>query len=235
MITIIGHRGAMGYAPENTLKSFKKAMEYDIDAVELDVYACKSGELVVIHDEKVDRTTNGKGYVIDKTYDEIKTLDAGQNEKVPLLSEVLDLIDKKVKVNIELKGANIAKPVNDLIEDYVKQKEWEYDDFLISSYDHCELKKFNEINPKIEIGALVYGIPIGFAEFAEKLNATYAILAIEFINQEFVDDAHNRGMKVYVCTVNDLDDIKRMKALGIDGIISNFPDRLSRPTTTLTP
>ena len=82
MITKIGHRGAMGYEPENTLKSFKKALEFDIDAVELDVYVCKSGELVVIHDDKVDRTTNGKGYVIEKTFDELRELDAGQNEKI---------------------------------------------------------------------------------------------------------------------------------------------------------
>lgn len=226
MITKIGHRGAMGYAPENTLKSFKKALEFDIDAVELDVYVCKSGELVVIHDDKVDRTTNGTGYVIEKTFDELRELDAGQNEKIPLLSEVLDVIDKKVKINIELKGANTAKPVNDLIGDYVKNKGWKYEHFLISSFNHYELKQFNEINPNIEIGASITGIPIGFADFAEKVNAKYVNLCIEFINQEFVDDAHNRGMKVYVWTVNDLDDIDRMKALGIDGIFSNFPDRL---------
>jgi len=226
MITKIGHRGAMGYEPENTLKSFKKALEFDIDAVELDVYVCKSGELVVIHDDKVDRTTNGKGYVIEKTFDELRELDAGQNEKIPLLSEVLDVIDKKVKINIELKGANTAKPVNDLIEKYVKNKGWKYENFLISSFNHYELKQFNEINPDIEIGALITGIPIDFAEFAEKVNAKYVNLCIEFINQEFVDDAHNRGMKVFVWTVNDLDDIERMKALGIDGIFSNFPDRL---------
>jgi len=226
MITKIGHRGAMGYAPENTLKSFKKALELNVDAIELDVYVCKSGELVVIHDDKVNRTTNGEGYVIEKTLDELKTLDAGDGEKIPLLSEVLDVINKKVKINIELKGTGTANPVYELIEEYVKNKSWKYDDFIISSFNHYELKRFRELNSLIKIGALITGIPIGFAEFAEKLNAYSVNLCIEFINQEFVDDVHKRGLKVYVWTVNDSDDIERMKNLNVDGIFSNFPDRL---------
>ncbi|HIG94968.1 MAG TPA: glycerophosphodiester phosphodiesterase [Nanoarchaeota archaeon] len=222
----IGHRGAMGYAPENTLKSFKKALELNVDAVELDIYVCKSGELVVIHDDKVNRTTNGKGYVVEKTFEELSTLDAGEGEKIPKLSEVLDLIDRKVKVNIELKGVKTAKPVHELIEKYVKNKGWEYDDFLISSFNHYELKKFRKLNPKIKIGALISGIPIGFSKFAKMLNVDSVNLCFEFINQEFVDDAHNRNLKVYVWTVNDSDDIERMKTFGVDGIFSNFPDRL---------
>lgn len=222
----IGHRGALGYAPENTLKSFQKALKLNVDAVELDIYVCKTGELVVIHDDKVDRTTNGNGYVIEKTFEELRSLDAGDGEKIPTLEEVLDLIDKKVRVNIELKGVGTAKPVYELIENYVKNKDWKYDDFLISSFNHYELSEFNELNPEIEIGALLTGIPIGFAEFAEKVNASYVNPCIEFINKEFVDDIHYRGMKVFVWTVNDLDDIKRMKDLGVDGIFSNFPDRL---------
>ena len=222
----IGHRGAMGYAPENTLKSFKKALELNVDAVELDIYVCKSGELVVIHDDKVNRTTNGKGYVVEKTFEELSTLDAGEGEKIPKLSEVLDLIDRKVKVNIELKGVKTAKPVHELIEKYVKNKGWEYDDFLISSFNHYELKKFRKLNPKIKIGALISGIPIGFSKFAKMLNVDSVNLCFEFINQEFVDDAHNRNLKVYVWTVNDSDHIESMKTFGVDGIFSNFPDRL---------
>ena len=99
MVTKIGHRGAMGYAPENTLKSFKKALELNVDAIELDVYICKSGELVVIHDDKVNRTTNGKGYVAEKTFKELRALDAGEKEKIPELKEVFDLVNKKVNIN----------------------------------------------------------------------------------------------------------------------------------------
>lgn len=222
----IGHRGAMGYEPENTLLSFRKALDLGVDAIELDVYVCKTGELVVIHDDKVDRTTNGKGYVIEKTFDELRSLDAGKSEKIPTLSEVLDLENRKVKVNIELKGEGTAKPVSDLIKYYVDNKNWKFDDFVVSSFNHCELKEFSELSPDVKIGALIVGIPLGFAEFAEKLNAYSVNLCVEFINQEFVNDAHNRGMKVFVWTVNDLDEIKRIKSLGVDGIFSNFPDRL---------
>ncbi|MBT3356504.1 glycerophosphodiester phosphodiesterase [bacterium] len=226
MVTKIGHRGAMGYAPENTLKSFKKALELNVDAIELDVYICKSGELVVIHDDKVNRTTNGKGYVAEKTFKELRALDAGEKEKIPELKEVFDLVNKKVNINIELKATGTAKPVYELIELYIKEKSWKYEHFLISSYNHYELREFNRLSPNIKIGALLTGIPIGFAEFAEKINASSVNLCADFINKEFIDDAHNRGLKVYVETVNDLDDIGRMKALGVDGIFSNFPDRL---------
>ena len=216
----------MGYEPENTLLSFKKALELTVDAIELDVYVCKTGELVVIHDDKVDRTTNGKGYVMEKTFDELRNLDAGKGGKIPTLSEVLNLVGGKIKVNIELKGVGTAKPVSDLIEDYVCNNGWKYDDFMVSSFNHYELKEFKELIPCVKIGALIVGIPIGFAEFAEKINASSVNLCVEFINQEFVDDAHKRGMRVYVWTVNDADEIKRIKSLGVDGIFSNFPDRL---------
>lgn len=226
MVLRIGHRGACGYEPENTLLSFKKAVELNVDMVELDVYVCKTCELVVIHDDKVDRTTDGKGYVIEKTFNELRELDAGKGEKIPTLNEVLDLINKKLKVNIELKGVSTAKPVSVLIEDYVKNKGWKYDDFLISSFNHYELREFNRLNSDVKIGALITGIPIGFAEFAKKVNAYSVNLCIEFINPEFVNDAHERGLKVYVWTANDLDDIQRMRDLGVDGIFSNYPDRI---------
>jgi len=226
MLLKFGHRGAMGYAPENTLKSFKKAIDLNVDMIELDVYICKSGELVVIHDDKVDRTTNGKGYVIEKTLTELKKLDAGEAEKIPTLDEVLDFINRRVKVNIELKGENTANAVNEIIHKYVKEKDWDYDDFFVSSFNHYELKRFHILNKNIKLGALLVGIPIGYAKFAEKFNAYSVNLSLEFINKDFVDDAHRKGMKVFVWTVNDKDDMKRMKKLNVDGIFSNFPDMI---------
>lgn len=226
MVLKIGHRGAAGYEPENTLISFKKALELNVDMIELDVYVCKTQELVVIHDDKVDRTTNGTGYVIEKTFDELRALNAGKGEKIPTLREVLDLIDKKTKVNIELKGVGTAKSVYELIEKYVKEKQWSYDDFLVSSFNHHELKEFNELNSKVKIGALLTGIPIEYAQFGETVNAYSVNLSIEFINKKFVNDAHKRRMKVMVWAVNDLDDIEKMKSLGVDGIFSDYPDRL---------
>ena len=226
MVLKIGHRGAMGYKPENTLSSFKKAIELNVDMVELDVYVCATGELVVIHDDKVDRTTNSRGHVSDKSFQELRKLDAGKGEKIPSLSEVLDLIDRKVKVNIELKGEKTAKPVFEVIEEYVKEKGWSYNDFLVSSFKHNELMDFIKLNREIKIGVLISGNPAGFAELAENVNAYSVNVSVKFVNKKFVQDAHKRGIKVFVWTVNDADDIDRMKKLNVDGIFSNFPDML---------
>lgn len=228
MFTKIGHRGAMGYAPENSLKSFKKALELNVDMIELDVHLCKSGELIVIHDKKVDRTTNGKGYVTHKTLDEIKMLDIDGGEKIPLLSEVFDLVDKKVKINVELKGKNTAEAVNDLIQKYVKNRGWKYEQFLISSFNRYELKRFHKLNPDVEIGVLIKESPDyrDILGFARMINAGYAHIFLRFINSDFVNTLHKNGLKVYVWTVNSVEDIERMKRLNVDGIFSDFPDRL---------
>ncbi len=223
----IGHRGAAGYEPENTLASFKKALDLGVDVIELDVHACKTGELVVIHDDKVDRTTNGKGYVTEKTFEELRFLNAGKGQKIPKIEEVLDLLKNRVIVNIELKGAKTAEPVFKIIEAYLIEKNWKKKNFIVSSFNHPELKKFKNLMPEIKTCACLTGIPIDYAEFAKKAAADFVSLNMEFVNKEFVDDAHNRGLKVYVWTVNDSDDIEKMKALKVDGIFSNFPDRLN--------
>jgi glycerophosphoryl diester phosphodiesterase len=142
------------------------------------------------------------------------------------LSEVLELVDKKVQINIELKGAGTAQAVVDLIEKYVIEHNRTYDDFLVSSFNHYELKTFYEFLPEVRIGALIDEILLGYAQFAEALHAYSINPCIEFIDQALVDDAHRRNMKVFVWTVNDSDDIQRMKNLGVDGMFSNFPERL---------
>jgi len=103
----IGHRGAMGYQPENTLISFEKAIQLGVDMIEMDVEKCKTGELIIIHDQKVDRTTNGEGYVADFSFEEIKKLDAGNGEKIPTVQEVLNLVKNRVKINLELKNPDV--------------------------------------------------------------------------------------------------------------------------------
>lgn len=226
MMLKIGHRGARGHEPENTLRSFKKALDLGVDMLELDVYVLKTGELVVIHDDRVDRTTNGQGYVVDKSLQELRSLDAGKGEKIPTLEEILSLVNKRVPINIELKGEGTAEPVAKLVDVYIKEKGWTNKHFLVSSFNHYELKKFKDLKPQINIGALICGIPIGYSEFAENLKAYSINLSLEFINQTLVDDAHQRGLKVFVYTVNEKDDINKMKALGVDGLFSDYPDRI---------
>ena len=226
MILKIGHRGAVGYEPENTLLSFKKAIELNVDMIELDVHVCKTGEVVAIHDDKVDRTTDGKGYVAKKTFQKIRTLDAGKGQKIPMLQEVLDIVDRKARINIELKGKGTAKPVFGIIEKYVKEKGWSYDDFLVSSFNHHELQKFYQLNPKVRLGILIGRTAVGFERTAKKIHAYSVNAKMELVNKNFIDDARKKGLKVFVWTVNDFKDIERMKLLEVDGICSDFPDRL---------
>jgi glycerophosphoryl diester phosphodiesterase len=232
---IIGHRGAAGHEPENTLISFKKALDLGVDMIELDVHVLATGELIVMHDNKVDRTTDGTGYVRDYTFSELRKLDAGHGEKIPLLSEVLDLVDKKVPMNIELKGLGTAKSAAELIKEYKQEKGWTDDLFIVSSFNHIELAEFIQLMPSIHTGALSEGILIGYAAFAEELGSFSTNLSAEFVTPEFVDDAHKRNLEVFVYTINDESEIARMCALGVDGIFTNFPDEARLHMTSPAP
>jgi len=224
-VVIIGHRGACGYAPENTLASFAKALEIGVDAVELDVHLTKSKELVVIHDETVDRVSNGKGFVADKTLAELKKYTLEGGEKIPTLDQVCDLIDRRCIINIELKGASTAKPVAELIRNRVQEKGWSFEHFFVSSFNHHELFAFHQLLPEVQTGALLEGIPFRYAAFAEDIGATHVVLYYQTVNQAFIEDAHNRELKVFVYTVDDQEAMKRLIEMGVDGIITNYPDR----------
>jgi glycerophosphoryl diester phosphodiesterase len=226
MVKIIGHRGAMGYEPEDTLLSLETALKLGVDMIEFDVQVCRTGEPVVIHDRRVNRTTNGKGYVARMTLDELRELDAGKGERIPLLEEALDLIGRRAKVNIEMKGRGTAEPVHGIIEDYVKNRGWEYDDFLVSSFKHKELERFRELNPDVRIGALIGYIPRSIKRIAERLDAFSVHPFIIYASKGFVERAHDRDLEVYVHVVNKPCYIERMKSVGVDGIFSNYPDRI---------
>ena len=224
----IGHRGAMGHAPENTLLSFKKALELGAPCVEMDVYHV-DGNLLVFHDERLERTTNGSGYLLDHDFETLRSLSAGDGEKIPTLLEVFETVDKKAGVNIELKGPVTARPVVDFISAQ-RKKGWTDDLILVSSFNHRELQEVRRMDPSIKLGVLMVGLPVDDAAFAAALG-TYSIhLSLEFIDRRIVDDAHLRGLKVFVFTVNHPDDIHRMEQLGVDGVFTNYPERvLARP------
>lgn len=225
-MTIIGHRGASGYEPENTLASFKKALKLGVDMIELDVYVIETGELVVIHDEKVDRTTDGTGYVEEYTYDQLRTLDAGRGQKVPTLSEVLDVIKHKVPITIELKGEGTAQPVAAVIREYIEEKGWTQEHFMVLSFNHIELKRFAARMPEIRLGASYEGENTDSVKSATKLGATLAVMEAEFINPTVIKDAHSEGLKVYAYTVNTPSEARRLRRLKVDGIFSDYPDKV---------
>jgi glycerophosphoryl diester phosphodiesterase len=221
----IGHRGACGYEPENTLRSFARAIELNVDMIEFDVMQCASGEIVVIHDETVDRTTNGHGKVCDLTLDDLKKLDAGDGEKIPTLEEVLDLVNKRCKVNIELKGLGVAQKVNLIIEDYITKHGWTYDNFLVSSFEFNEIKDFKQYNTQVQTELLFYEFT-DYIKLAKEFDCNFIGLDKNLVNKEIVDDAHKNKIKILVYTVNEFADIQYLKKLGVDGIFSNYPDRL---------
>ncbi|MCC7356472.1 MAG: glycerophosphodiester phosphodiesterase, partial [Candidatus Doudnabacteria bacterium] len=148
---VIGHRGAAGYEPENTLRSFEKAISLGVDMIEFDVRRCKSGELIIIHDDNVDRTTNGKGKVSELNLDTLQQFDAGKGEHIPTLIETLQFINRRVKVDIEIKEENIATDVAKIIDTFISQG-WQNSDFLVTSFLETELQAFRKINTQVPIG-----------------------------------------------------------------------------------
>lgn len=220
-----GHRGACGHEPENTLRSVRKALELGADGIEVDVHLA-DGRLMVIHDETLDRTTNGAGLVAEKTFVQLRSLDAGLGERIPTLAEVFDVVNRRAIINVELKGPSTAALVAALIDDCVRQRGWRYEDFIISSFDHAQIQEAKKLRPEIRTGALIDKVPSGLAEFAEQLGAWSLNVSKRCITQALVEDAHRRGLKVFVFTVNRADEIARMKTLGVDGVFSDFPERV---------
>ncbi len=224
---IIGHRGSAGTAPENTLKSFEEAVQAGADALELDVQICSTGELVVIHDMRVDRTTNGTGLVSRLTFSQLRGLDAGDKEKIPTLEEVLDLVDNRVDIHVELKSAGTSEKTADLLNRYVQEGRYTFDRFVVSSFNHHELVNFRKFNKACRLGALMAHTPINYADVIGKNEPDFWSLNLDMDNTcpEFVRSAHEKGYRFLVYTVNELEDRDRLKEMGVDGVFTNFPAR----------
>ncbi|CAM3990738.1 glycerophosphodiester phosphodiesterase family protein [Flavobacterium antarcticum] len=222
----IGHRGAKGFEPENTLISFQTALDLNADGVEFDVHVCKSGELIVIHDFTVDRTTNGTGAVSDLTLSELKKLRINGSIEIPTLEEVLLLFNKKHFLNIELKGTHTAKLVCDCIEKNVQEDGFAYSNFIVSSFQRDELESVANYNAKIPLGILTQASVEQALEWAEEFSATAIHPHFSLLTTENVALALQKGYQIYTWTVNEFEDIQRVKEFGINGIITDFSDRI---------
>lgn len=221
----IGHRGARGHAPENTLLGFDTAIALGAHWVECDVQL-HSGELLLMHDLRLERTTNGHGRLDETPLDALRRLDAGQGQPIPTLQEALDLIDQRVGVNVELKTWNgCAAAVARVLREYVAQG-WPPEKLLVSSFHLPELYEFRQLAPEIPVGALLCGVPLDWAGCAAELGASTLNLSDEFVDARLVADAQARGLKVYVYTVNHPAEIARMRALGVDGVFTDYPERV---------
>lgn len=234
---IIAHRGASAYAPENTIASFVKALEMKSDGIEIDVHMSKDKALVVCHDEKVDRTTDGEGFIKDFTLTELKKLDAGswfgkefKGQRIPELSEVLELIkDTNILLNIELKNApityaGIEKKTIDMIIEYGME-----DRVIISSFNHYSLIEVKRINPRIKTGILYMAGLVEPWIYAKRLNAdALHPLFYNLFAPDLVKGCFNNGIMLNPFTVDDERHIEALVNLKVNGIITNYPDRAVR-------
>lgn len=221
---IIAHRGASSLAPENTLKAMAKALELGVTAIEIDVQAA-DGELWVFHDRRLERCTNGKGVLTEQSRSYLEQLDAGEGEIIPTLWQVMSLIDGSCELHIELKGANTADAVAALTKRAENELGFTTNQWVVSSFHHPELARFATLRPDVRIGALTANLPLELAHFAEQLGAWSINCDVDFIDAALVDDAHSRGLKVLVYTVDHLADQQQLAAMGVDGIFTNRPDR----------
>ncbi|WP_077399090.1 glycerophosphodiester phosphodiesterase [Cellulophaga omnivescoria] len=225
-LLVIGHRGAMGHETENTIASIKKALELKVDMIEIDVFKIKSGEIIVFHDDEVNRLTNGTGNVEDYTWQKLQELTLIGNHKIPLLTTVLDTINAKVPVNIELKGAGTAKDVNTILEEYISTKNWKLEQFIISSFNWQELTIMRNLNSKIAIGVLTEEDPLQAIPMAKQLQAISINPDEKDVTVAVVTAIKAEGFKLYTYTVNAPENIIKMKNLLVDGIFTNYPERV---------
>ena len=222
----IGHRGAAGLAPQNTISSFEKAIALGCDCIETDLHICKTGELVLCHDARIDSTSNGTGYIKDITYNELRSFDFGDGQQIMTLEELLELCRGKIDINIEMKSDGAGKAAALMLNEQIAAGKWSEENLLITSFNHPELMDFHALAPDIPIGALIKSILIDEAAYVKDLECTTVVVSLEFINKRFVEDMHAAGIKVYVYTVDDPRDIEHIIRIGVDGIIGNYPDRI---------
>lgn len=223
---VMAHRGASTEAPENTMAAFQKAIDDMADYIELDVQLTNNGEVIVMHDSNAYRTTGVDANIVNMTYKEVKTLDAGSwfsdeyvGENVPSLKEVLELTQGKIKLNIELKPADndtaLAKNTVRLIEKYNM-----VNDCVITSFSESALKAVKTYNQEIKVG---YILSAAYGDFYDMKNVDFFSVNAAFLSKRTIDAIHNSGKRVYAWTVNNKESIKNLTNKGVDGIITDNP------------
>ena len=224
----IGHRGSKGYVAENTLESIKHAILLGVKGIESDVFKCLSGELVLSHENNLKRLTGKSGQLEKLTLGELKKFLVVGKYKIPTLTDVLQTIETPLFVNIELKGLNTAQATSKIITNLSKSTSWRLENFIISSFNWNELEQFRSIDKNTPVGVLLSNsMSINEAiEFGKKINAQAIHPNFKLLNEKTVKKIKNNGFKIYTWTVNSKDDINYMKKLKVDGIISDFPDKI---------
>lgn len=237
---VVAHRGSSGSAPENTMAAFRMAVEEGVDMIELDIRMTKDFELVVHHDADLRRTTNGSGFIWEKTLDELKYLDAGSwysrkfaGERIPTLREVIDLLPANINLNIEVKSdGDVRRGISfeDACIRVIREKGFAHR-VLVSSFDHKFLCRFHKLDPAIRIGALY--LPVRDAvkkpsTLQRRLGASAFICSRTQLRKRFIVDAHQHDIMVACYVVNTVRQLERMIRFGVDAVVTDFPRRIVR-------
>jgi glycerophosphoryl diester phosphodiesterase len=223
------HRGFSARYPENTMPAFQKAIEAGCGGIELDIHLTRDGKIVIIHDETVDRTTNGRGFVKDMDYAELRGLDAGNGEPIPSMEEYFDLVEKHpLTTNIELKNSvfwyeGMEEKVIEMI-----RKRGIGERIIFSSFNHFSILKCKKLAPEIRCGFLVWSWIIDVGAYAKKHGIEGIHPEYCSLTDEAVREIHSSGIAINTYTVNDRKDMERLISLGVDAIITNDPELLHR-------
>lgn len=229
----IAHRGASGSYPENTRIAFEKAMEAGADMIEIDCQLCKDGHVVVIHDERLDRTARVRGLVRSKTLKQLKKLDTGawfkrsfRGQRVLTLEEVMESMAGQAEINLDIKAAPRG-PLGIELKVLFTLSHYDYlHRSIVSSFNHRVLRRFRELAPEARIGVL-YGAGIKESPFqvAKEISAYSVHVQKELATPQFLERAAELGLKRFVWTLNEVVEMERFLALGVDGIVSDFPEK----------
>ena len=237
---VTAHRGAMGYAPENTLAAYNLAVEMDTDAIELDVHLSKEGIPVIIHDFILERTTSGKGLVRNYTLDELKSLDIGSwfdsrfsSERMLTLEEVCQWAKGQVYILVEIKNnpmkyRGIESKVLDILQRYDM-----IDQVEVFSFDHGLIKRINQLTLDIITGVCYAADPVSHAALALKADARIIHPQFHHCTKEAIEEGHQHSLYVTTWTVNDMKAARELAEAGVDCIKTDYPDKLREMVDSL--
>ena len=218
-MNLIAHRVARFDEPENTIRALKRAVECGADAVEIDVRLSSDHEMVVIHDETLERTTNGSGKVGEKTLKQLQTLDAGKDETIPTLSEVLSLVKQLgIALVIELKETGME----DIVVREIGEAEMARN-VVISSFFHSSLLKLKELAPNLKTGVIISSLPVFPVTLARDAKADIIFQRYPRLNKEYVEEASRNKIEIYTWTLNTVEDFEKARELGVKGIVTDNP------------
>ncbi len=220
MVTIYGHRGASAELPENTLPAFALAKELGADGIELDVRLSRNGVPVVIHDETVDRTTNGSGNVAALDLEALQQLDAGNGATIPTLAEVLDLVGDSLQVDIEVTPGEGAVAADAVLAEAARRPGLR---FAISSFDHDVLRHARSRDAGVDLWPLIYGVSTEAIATAKELGSPRLAAEDPMLNEEIIGFAGANGLEIWVWTVNDPDRAEQLASWGATGICTDDP------------